>query len=170
MVVAIVVLMSTVVGGLYIGSYENTIVKKTARDIWLAARYGRIVAVERQVKCSMLLNEQNRSFCLVTENKNNPAKEKDVVIRDNYSKPRQLGRHVEFEIVRKDFWQDSSPDQGRHSNVISFYPSGCADGAVIQVGNSRNHYTIRINPVNGKASIMAMSAEKVPPLYIDLDN
>ena len=47
-VITIIALLAGIGGGFHIGTYKRMLVEKTARDLFLAAKYARIMAIENR--------------------------------------------------------------------------------------------------------------------------
>jgi len=48
-------LLAGAAGWLSIGGYKRMLVERTAKDVFFAAKYARIFAIEKQVSCNLLL-------------------------------------------------------------------------------------------------------------------
>ena len=63
LVTVLIVLLIGLVGGIYTRSYKKAVVKKSARNFLLAAKYARILAIERQSECKLELNINDNHLC-----------------------------------------------------------------------------------------------------------
>jgi len=169
-VTALVALLATAGGGIYLGTYKRLLVKNSARDFLLAARYARIVAVERQRPCTLEIDETNGRFWLRVDLPNEQSQETEkVIVRDFYNRPVEFGGDVKFESVQlssNDSEQTFMPEQQRE---IVFQPDGTAQAAVIQIGDGENRYSVAISAVTGKAKVYFGTADQVEVTTIDLD-
>lgn len=165
----LIVLLVGIAGGFYIGTYKNALVKKSARDLFLAAKYARILAIERQNKCWLKLDPANNSFMLFTEEFNEESEQTEkVIVRDLYFKPVKFAGDVKFENIHI---QPNNEQEynSETENTITFSPDGTALTAVVQIGDGKNHLAISISGPTGKVKIYESSAEDVKSDTIDLD-
>jgi len=162
LVVVVVIGLLASIGGVYFASYKQVAVDKCARDIVLAAKYARVLAIEKQSSCRLVLNKSENSFCLVVSG------EKNRVVRDEYSKPRQFGGDIEFEGIEV-ATENGSAGGGDGSAAIVFRPDGTADSAVVQIGDGKNHCTVYISAATGKARAEAGMAKETTADVVDLD-
>ena len=159
--VVVVIGLLASIGGVYFAGYKQVAVDKCARDIVLAAKYARVLAIEQQCSCRLVLNKVENSFCLVVSGA------KNRVVRDEYSRPRQFGEDIEFEGVEVATENESTG--GDDSAAIVFRPDGTADSAVVQVGDGKNHCTVYISAATGKARAEAGIAGETTVDVVDLD-
>lgn len=166
-VIAIFALISGVGGGLYIGTYKRMLVEKAARDFFLAAKYARIMAIERQKPYRIELDITNGGFYLTTDQLNQETEQTEqTIVRDLYSKPVQFDDTVTFENIQiTSVGSESSNEQ----TAIVFSPNGTAQSAVIQIGNGKNHYTINISAATGKAAVQYGTNQEIKITSVDLD-
>ena len=61
-VVVIVGLIATVTGGVYMGTFKNMQLEKCAKELYLAAKYARLVAVEKQIECRLVIDKEEGKF------------------------------------------------------------------------------------------------------------
>ena len=166
LVTVVIVLLVSVAGGYYTRTYERALVEKSARDFLLAAKYARMLAIERQSKCQLKLNIANNGFVLVLEGLDKETEEaQQLTVKDLYFKPVKFTKKVKFEEVRI---RSTEPEE-EEQNIITFLPNGTAAEAVVQIGDGDNHFTVCISAVTGKARIYAKSAQTVKSDSIDLD-
>jgi len=161
-VVVIIALVASVGGGIYVGTYKRMLVEKAARDFVLAAKYARIMAIERQRPYEIALDPNNNGFWLATTQQNIETGEaQQVIVRDLYFKPVEFAGDVKFEGIQitPAGWEAATEtDEARE---IVFSPSGTAQSAVIQIGDGKNHYTVSISAATGRATMYFGTAEKV---------
>ena len=65
LVVVVIALIAGASGGIWLGTYKNMLARKSAREFLLAAKYARILAIERQSPCRIILDAENNKFWLV---------------------------------------------------------------------------------------------------------
>ncbi len=170
-VVVLVALLASAGGGIYIGTYKNLLVKKAARDLMLAAKYARILAIEEQSQCSIQLDAQNNRFVVTIEKAGQNVGENDqVIVKNSYCRPVEFGGNVKFEMIQiKPVNPMDLLDMGKQ-NAIVFSPDGTSQTAVIQIGDGKNHMTVQVTAATGKVKLYASQASEVNTRTIDLDN
>jgi prepilin-type N-terminal cleavage/methylation domain-containing protein len=167
-VITIIALIAGVGGGGYwIRTYKRMLVEKAARDFFLAAKYARIMAIERQKPYRIEMDATNGGFFLATDQLNQESEETEqTIVRDLYSKPVEFNEAVKFENIQiTPIGSESSDEQ----TAIVFYPNGTAQSAVIQIGDGENHYTINIYAATGKAAVQPGTAQEIKMTSVDLD-
>lgn len=167
-VVVIIALIASVGGGIYVGTYKRMLVEKAARDLVLAAKYARIMAIERQKPYKMKLSAAgaaeaaNNGFGLVIDEFNQETEQTEqVIVRDLYFKPVEFAGDVKFEGVQITPAGWEAATEAEEVREIVFSPSGTADSAVIQIGDGENHYTVSISAATGRAMMYFGTAEKL---------
>lgn len=170
LVVVLIALVAGAGGGIYIGTYKRMLVEKSARDFLLAAKYARIMAIERQSRCTMQLDEGNNRFALVVDEFNiGTGRTEKVMVRDLYFKPVEFRGDVEFEDIQIESVGSDEVFGSGEQRAIVFSPDGTAQSALIQIGDGKNHYTVSILAATGRAKIHFGTAENVESSVIDLD-
>ena len=98
MVVAVIALIAGMGGGIYLGTYQATLVKKAARDFQLAAKYARMTAIERQRSCTLRLDLANHAFVVTRQADEAEETEEnetgEMILRDVWFKPVEFGGEV----------------------------------------------------------------------------
>jgi prepilin-type N-terminal cleavage/methylation domain-containing protein len=168
LVISIIALMAGATGAMYFGTHKRMLVEKAARDILLAARYARLVAVEKQTKCKLMLDETNNSFFLTIPPLDSQPDAGETVITDQYSKPRQFAGDVKFEEAR--ITSTTRSGSTGPEAMIVFRPNGTADSAVLQIGDGKNHYTVYIMAATGKGRVQFGRATETGLEVLDLDD
>ena len=169
-VVAIIALIGSLGGGMYMGTHSRLLVEKAARQFLLAAKYARIMAIEQGRPYELRLNPELKRFMVTTTQWNaETGAGETVIVQDYYSKPVDLEGNVEFEAVKiatlaAGARSDEEPQQG-----IAFRPDGSAESAVIQFGDGDTHYTVAILASTGKANLIVGTADEVRMAVVDLD-
>jgi prepilin-type N-terminal cleavage/methylation domain-containing protein len=166
-VITIIALIAGVGGGFYIGTYKRMLVEKAARDFFLAAKYARIMAIERQKPYRIELDTTNGGFHLAFDQLNEETEQTEqTIVRDLYSKPVEFDDAVKFENIQIiPLGSETSDEQ----TVIVFLPNGTAQSAVIQIGDGENHYTINTYAATGKAKVYPGTAKEAEITTVDLD-
>jgi prepilin-type N-terminal cleavage/methylation domain-containing protein len=172
LVVAIMVVVGGLGGGVYVGTYKRLLVEKAARQFLLMARYARIMAIAQQCPYELELDAANRGFLLATTRVNpTTGQTEKVPVRDLYCRPVQFEGEVKFEDVRIDVGAGTAAaaDQAGQEQKITFLPSGATQSAIVQIGDGKSHYTIAIVAATGKASLFAGTSANAKTASIDLD-
>lgn len=175
MVIVLIVLLTGAVGGLYVGTYKRALVKKTAFDFLMAAKYARILAIEQQRNCSVVIDEVNKSFSIVLEGggevtEGEVAEEGEPqLVRDLFFKPVKLPDGVEFEsvVIDKSGYQGGIEQEDK--NEIVFSRNGTANEAVIEFGDGNTHFTATVSAGTGKTKVFEGTAENIKQYTVDLD-
>ena len=166
-VITIIALLAGVGGGFHIGTYKKALVEKTARDLFLAAKYARIIAIEKQKSCRLVLDTTNGGYFIAYNQFNEETgKTEQTTVRDIYSRPVEFTGSVEFENTQ--ITSIGSEDTEEKTEIV-FLPNGTAQSAVIQIGDGQNHFTVYIYAATGKAAVKPGTAEEVEIKTVDLD-
>ena len=169
-VVVLISLMASATGGMVYGTYRRMLVEKAAKKVYLAAKYARLLAVERQTYCRLMLDAESRSFCLTMGGADSTNAEAEVrLVSDAYSKPTQFGGEVKFEQIKVISSLQVETGSEDESKSIVFYPDGTADTAAVQIGDGKNHYAVYVLAATGKAQVRLGEADETPVAIVDLD-
>ncbi len=149
-----------------VSTFRKMQVERAAREVYLAAQFARIQAIESGRPCQVVLDPKTRSVSVVAMIKQGPR-----LIRNAYSRPFQFAEGVDFERI------DITPTRPQFAaqeetlnTAITFRPDGSADGAVIQVGNGKTHWSVYISSATGSARAEnGVVREQSPTVVIDLD-
>ncbi len=169
-VVTLIVLVISASGGVYLGTYKRLLVKKSAMDFMRAAKYARTLAVERKTTCYLNLDIENCTISLSMEKYDESIGDTVAVpVRDAYFKPIKFAGDVKFEGVqiKSENMEDFSAEDEQRE--ITFSSSGSSQSAVIQIGDTRNHYTVSISAATGKSRLYDAAAVNLQSDTIDLD-
>ena len=174
MVVLIIGLIAGSGTGLYVGSFKKMRVQKAAYDLLLTAQYGRIMAIERNSKCTLVLDAGNNAFWLTRIQWDEEGEQvAEQVVKDPYCKPVQFEGDVVFEdiqMAQSEFESEADEeDESGGEQSIVFLPDGSAQTAAVQIGNGKTHYTVSINAATGRAKLYSGTTEKVKITSTDLD-
>ena len=169
-VVALIALVGSVGGGMYMGTHNRLLVEKAARQFLLAAKYARIMAIEQSRSYELHLDPETRQFMVTTAEWNAESGAAEVVIvRDYYCKPVTLEGDVAFEAVKIASLTGETASADQAQQRIAFKPDGSAESAVVQFGDGDTHYTVAILASTGKASLTVGTADEVRIAVVDLD-
>ena len=95
--ILLVVMLASVMGGGYFRQLKKRQVDKTAQELLLAAKYARVVAVERQVPCKLKLDQTaGRFYLMIDEVDSTEAEAAEVILNNLYTKPVELPGEVQF--------------------------------------------------------------------------
>jgi len=170
LVVVLIALIAGVGGGIYVGTYKNMLAKKSARDFLLAAKYARILAIERASRCKIELDTAKNRFWLVVDELNEETgRTEQVPVRDWYFKPVEFSGNVKFENVQITPIDSEEVSGTGEQRAIVFLPNGSAQSAVIQIGDGKNHYTASVCAATGRAKIYFGTAKEAKTGTVDLD-
>ncbi len=170
LVVAIIALIGSLGGGMYVGSYKRLLVEKAARQFLLTAKYARVTAIEQAQPYELQLDVVEKGFAVTTTQWNQETGAGEtVVVRDYYCKPVKLEGDVAFETVNIATLAGEQTTDIESQQKITFLPNGSAESAVIQFGDGDTHYTVVIIASTGKASFHEGTAEEINTAVIDLD-
>lgn len=169
-VIVIISLIGGMGGGIYVGTYKRMLVEKAADDILLAAKYARILAIEKQKPCRMEFDLVNNGFQLTLEGFNEQANQNQPeTVRNLYFKPVQFRGDVKIENIQViPFGSEYTTDNEEQTEIV-FQPNGTAEFAVITVGDGKTHYTVSISAATGKVKMYSGTAENVKIGTVDLD-
>jgi len=167
LVVSIIALMAGASGVMYFGTYKRMLVEKAAREILLTAKYARVIAIEKQTRCKLMVDNMNNSYLLTLPGEGSGADGGQSVISNEYAKPRQFGGEVKFEQIQ--ITSTARRGDAGAESVIVFRPNGTADTAVLQIGDGKNHCTVYIMAATGKGRIEPGEAMETGLDVLDLD-
>jgi Tfp pilus assembly protein FimT len=170
LVVVLIVLIGSVGGGTFVGTYKKMLAKKAARDFVLAAKYARIMAIERQSPCRIEFDKDGKRFALVVEESNKETEQTEgVIVRDLYFKPVEFGGDVKFEDIQIKPVGPEETFESDQEGTIVFSPNGTSRATIVQIGDGKNHYAISISASTGKAKMYPGTADEVEIDTVDLD-
>lgn len=168
-VVMIIAVLAAASGGIYIGAYKKQIVEKSARQLLLAAKYARTIAIEQQTSCELALDKTKQRFCLyLPKGDEETGQMVNTVITDSYSKPTELGKNVTFEKIAV-VCGECDEKTSDTAQTITFYADGSADAAVVQIGDGKRHYCLSIAAATGTGRLTTGRADEAKSDVIDLD-
>ncbi len=174
LVISVIVLVSSVGGGVYVGTYKRLVVEKTARQFLQMARYAHIMAIERQRPYELQLAAGNKGFLLTTTRVNTATGQNEkIIVKDLYCRPVQFEGDVTFEDLRI-ATQTGGQTAGRTGEEgqpqrILFLPNGAAESAIVQIGDGKSHYTVAVVAATGKARLYEGIADNIRMASVDLD-
>jgi type II secretion system protein H len=168
-VIAILSLMASVGAGMLLGTYNKLNVDKAASNLFLTAKYARMMAVEQQKHYKLCLDTTNNAFYLVTTIDSESGQSEETIVTDPYCKPVILVGDIKIEDIQITPIALETTTESEDLPTIIFLPDGTAQSAVVQIGNERTHYTVSINAATGKAKLSPGTIENVKVSTVDLD-
>ena len=169
-VVVIITLLAGTGGGLYLGSHQRRMLEQSGKQLYLAAQYGRIVAVEYQRVCRLHLDIDEPGFWLSVAKYDEESGEfEDIVLRNLYTKPVTLPGGIEFEAVEVQAQKEEAYYEQDSKKLVEFQPNGSANEAIVVLGNGKSSYTLQISRATGKAKLDFGITESMGQDTIDLD-
>lgn len=173
MVVAVMVLISGAAGGLYLGSYQNRVIEQAGRQMLLTAGYARLFAIENQRSCKMQFDRNQGKYWLSYDEYDEESPDPtEKIIQNQYSKPVSLPEAIQFEkisIVPMSREEEVDFTSDANVNAIYFYANGTADSAGVTIGNTKTHYTLKVEAATGKAKLEFGVPEELTSDIVDLD-
>ncbi|MHC4432721.1 MAG: pilus assembly FimT family protein, partial [Planctomycetota bacterium] len=101
MVVLIIGLIAGSGTGLYIGTFQKMRVQKAAYDLLLTAQYARIMAIEHNSKCTLVLDAANNAFWLTRMQQDEQGEQTgEQIVMDPYCKPVEFEGVITFEDLQ----------------------------------------------------------------------
>ena len=167
LVVGIIALLAGASGAMYFGTYKRMLVDKAAREVLLAAKYARVIAIEKQTRCKLMLDNTNNSYLLTVPGANLQTDGGQSVISNEYAKPRQFAGDVKFEQIQ--IMSTARRGDAESESMVVFRPNGTADMTVLQIGDGKNHCTVYISAATGKGRIESGEAMETGLEVLDLD-
>ena len=170
---AVSMIIALMAGGTFLfglNRFKTAVVRSTASELMLTAKYARLNAVESQSRCRLVISEVEKKFFVmgkVIDPYTGVAK--DSVLSNPYTKPKEIDTNVSFSSVEisPNQFGDVSSNDGEH--VINFMPDGTADTAVIELTNGKIFYTVTIASATAKAKVFAGQGADIPAGVVDLD-
>lgn len=169
-VVVMISLLAGLGGGIYMGTYKKMLVEKAARDFVLTAEYARIMAIEKQRQYKIQLDIANNGFYLATTQFDEETEQTEqAIVRNSFCRPVEFVGEVTFEGIQiTPTGLEATTDEDDEQSIV-FSPNGTAQSAIIQIGDSKTHYTVSISAATGKVKIYFGTSENVEIGVIDLD-
>ncbi len=171
LVITLIAIMAGMGTGLYRRSYDNMLCRTSARNFLLAAKYARILAIQRQQPCKLVMDPNQTGYALVIEqNTTDDEQPTEVVVRNAYFKPVIFPGSVRFEEIQIVQTAEDENNEEQLQDAIIFSPDGTAVPGIIQIGDGLSHYTAIINPATGKTKMQTGTIDEQEQVeIIDLD-
>ena len=156
-------------GGMYMGSYQHLQVEKAARQLVVAARYGRMLALERQGDVRLCFNQTQGRFFLMAPPRPTQEEHQVSAVSDQMCKPVQLTDPIALELVEIQSTLVNERSDETAERAVTFRPDGSADEAMIQIGDGKRHFTVTICPITARVTLTVGSVPDMTQTTIDLD-
>ncbi len=172
MVVLIIGLLAASGTGMYVGTFKKMQAQKAAYDLLLTAQYGRIMAIEHNCRCTLVLDVGNNAFWLTRMQRDaDGVLTGEQIVTDPYCKPVELEGNVTFEDIQiaTGTLETEEDAENELQQSIVFSPDGSSQTAAVQLGNGKTHYTVGISAATGRAKLYFGTTEKVKDISTDLD-
>ncbi len=172
LVIIILALLAGFSGAYYVGTYKKTSLKSAARNLLLMGKYARMRAIEDGQACRLYLDNDHRQLYVVVPVFDAVSQtNKQAVVSNPYCRRMTLDNGIEFEHV------DIKPAMGESEagldseSCVNFYPDGCCDSAVVQMGNGRHSMTAIFSSAYARIKIYegSMNTVEAGMQVIDLD-
>ncbi len=180
-VTVLIAMLSGTAGVFYINTYQKRAIEKSAQQLLLTARYGRIVAIERHIPCRLVLDKAKKQFYLAVDKPNEDSTTaEELIIRNPFSRPVKLPEKINFDTILIDTASQDDDDTltrddsietsvSQDENTIIFAPNGTTSNTIITLTDKKRFYTLKISGATGKAKLIKGQSDKVEPDTIDLD-
>ncbi|MHC4754744.1 MAG: prepilin-type N-terminal cleavage/methylation domain-containing protein [Planctomycetota bacterium] len=166
-VIVLIGILASIGSGVYVGAYKRMLVRKSARDFLLAAKYARILAIERQNRCVLELEQRRFALYLDVPDETSGQTQK-MVVSNSFFRPVELEGEVQFEVVKILPSENSRNESEGDQTSIVFSADGSCNAALIKIGDGKNCYTIVVAAATGKVK-MYEEEKDIEMGYIDLD-
>ena len=168
-----IVIMTILIGvgsGSFVGTNEKLQLQKAANSLLLDAQYARMSAIEQQRTYKLYLDYTNGEFYLITiDNNVESGQIEEILIQDSVCPPIQLEKNINFEDIRVLSNEYEVATTSENLYIVSFFPDGTSQSALIQIGNGKHHYTLSISGMTGKSKLFNGIMDNVEVDTIDLD-
>ena len=186
-VTTLIALLAGAAGGLYMSSYKRRRMEKIARELLLAAKYARVLALETQQPCKLVFREgqartqtqeeteqatpdQTGFWVAVEQYNQQTGQTQEVVIRDIFCRPVVLEEGLSFEKIEiQPLKMIEESDDVEQATEITFQPNGTANMAQVTLGDGRIRFTLLVSSSTGKAKLVEGQAEDIAAQTVDLD-
>ena len=159
---ALIALLTTVTFMTYAKTWRQWMLRQNAQQFYLAARYGRVLAIESRRPCQLVIDQEKGAFYVVQEG-DEPGQQ--TVVSNLWHHSVTLAESVKFEQVMTYSLQAADATEG----AITFRPDGSADAVSVQLGNGARSYTVQISAATARAKLLEGAMDQYEPDRIDLD-
>lgn len=168
MVVVLLGLVAAFAGQNFASTLGSTRLDQSVRELYQAARYAKIIAVESQSVTQLKLNRETGEITLLGagDSDNGVAK-----LGDAFFKPVSLETGVRFLNISVDAIRGTTAATASNSiETIRFYSDGATDGAWIALSDERQERirSLSITPLTGRMEVLEGSVQP-ESTRIDLD-
>lgn len=160
-VAGLIALLSAAAFVSYAQSWRHSALRHNAQQLYLAARYARVLAIESGRTAKLVIDQDNHSFFIARDDADTGQ---TMRISNLWQRPVSLAESVAFEQVILLNTSSQTAD-----GAIVFRPDGSADAATVQLSNGARRYTVKISPATGRATLEDGLGQTTSPDQIDLD-
>lgn len=161
LVIAIVVLMSSMGAGMYAGTYKRMLVEQASRRFLLMARYARIAAIEHQQLYELEFDPDKGFLLTTTRQSATTGQTEKIGVQNSYCRPVKFEGDVTCEDAAVTPLGDGLALEQDQNRKIAFLPNGTAQSAVVQIGDGKTHYTIAVVASTGRVILYTGPADKI---------
>jgi len=158
---ALIALLSAAAFVSYAQSWRHSALRHNAQQLYLAARYARVLAIKSGRAAKLVIDRDNNAFFIAQDDADTGQ---TMRISNLWQRPVTLSESVAFEQILL-INASSQTAQG----AIVFRPDGSADAATVQLSNGVRRYTVQISAATGRATLLDGLGQAATPDQIDLD-
>lgn len=161
-VAALIALLTTVTFMTYAQTWRQWVLRQNAQQFYLTVRYARVLAIESQRSCQLVIDQEKGAFHVVQEDAESGE---ETVVSNLWHRSITLDESVKFERVMASGVEGGEAMDG----AITFRPDGSADAMSVQLGNGVRCYTVQVGAATARAKLHEGAMEMYEPDSIDLD-
>ena len=166
-----IVLLASTLGAFYVyRELDRIAVRSGGQDLMHMARYGRLLAGEKQLPCRLHINLDEGRYWLTSQKVGIPVDaetdskvSEPETVQDIFQRPRQLPGEVRF--IKAQVAGDEPSESGEVE--IAFRLDGSSDAALIQMGIGEIINTVVVYPWSGRAELKKGEITELPSRTID---
>jgi prepilin-type N-terminal cleavage/methylation domain-containing protein len=159
---ALIALLTSATWVTYTRTWKQWVLRQNAQQLYLAARYARVLAIEGRKPCQLVIDQQKSAIYILQES---DESEGETLVSNVWHRSVLLADSVRIERITT---LDAN-SVGAPKGEITFHPDGSADAVSVQVGNGIRCYTIQIQAATGRAKLLDGAIITYEPERIDLD-
>lgn len=173
-VIIIVAMIATVSSGYFVGTYKKAQIRKACRELAVMAKFSRVAAIEKQVQVKLCLDRALNEFYVkyYQRDEHGEGDFEEVVASGPYCRRVVLPLGIVFERVEIFQGQESeifSWDAADDQEVIHFYPDGRCDRSVVQIGDGKRAFSLKLEAATGSVEVVEGVVENFENGVVDLD-
>ncbi len=146
----------------YAQTWKHWALRQDAQRFYLAARYARVLAIESQRPCVLMVVPEEKAYYIVQSVE---GEEEIAVVSNMLHRSSKLDDSVSFDRF-------AAVQTGLTGDVsgITFRPDGSADAALVQLTNGERSFTIQISAATAQATLLSGATDSYELDQIDLDD